>query len=399
MKKIMVFVLVCAMLTVFVCGCGQPASETTSQAPEQTQESTAPAESGDGPQWDYSSIEVFEDDPMFGNGYVLYSDLQEIWGADVPVPEGPVNIGYVGKSFENEYWRMIKEGLEEEAARLTEAGFDVTLDIRAGQGEDDTEGQLSIMRDMINKQYDAIIIAPITDANLVPGVEEAEAAGIPIIPQSIIFDESPYVPYYIGLSAYSEGALSAQRMAEMIGEEGGEVAIITGIPNSRSAIGRTEGFEQYFEAHPELNITVVDEQNAEWDRMLARDAADILIKKYPNLKGIYCNNDTMAMGALEAARGADKIGEIIIGGTDATSEAIQSIQNGELSFTVNSYPYYLGKMALEMAFRVLNGQNLPERIVCYELICDSTNASADAAETTGWVDLKYVKASEYNANK
>ena len=255
------------------------------------------------------------------------------------------------------------------------------------------------MQDMINKQYDAIIIAPITDANLAPGVEQAEAAGIPVIPQSVIFDENPYLPYYVGVSAYLEGSLAAERMAEMIGEEGGEVAIITGIPNNTAAIGRTDGFAEYFEAHPELNITVVDQQNAEWDRMLAKDAADILIKKYPNLKGIYCNNDTMAMGALESAREADKIGEIIIGGTDATSEAIQSIQNGELNLTVNNYPYYFGKMALEMIFRLLNGENLPERVICYEGICDSTNASADAAQTTGWVDLKYVKASEYNASK
>ncbi len=50
------------------------------------------------------------------------------------------------------------------------------------------------MQDMINKQYDAIIIAPITDANLAPGVEQAEAAGIPVIPQSVILTRTHICP-------------------------------------------------------------------------------------------------------------------------------------------------------------------------------------------------------------
>lgn len=71
-------------------------------------------------------------------------------------------------------------------------------------------------------------------------------------------------------------------------------------------------------------------QNGDWDRSKAKDVADTMLKAYPDLKGIYCNNDTMAMGVVEAVRGADKMDEVIVGGTDAISEALTSIKEGDL---------------------------------------------------------------------
>lgn len=69
------------------------------------------------------------------------------------------------------------------------------------------------------------------------------------------------------------------------------------------------------------DVKVVAVQNPDWNCMKAKNITDIWLKQSPNLKGIYANNDTMAMGALEAVRAADKIGKLIIAGTDGTSEA------------------------------------------------------------------------------
>ena len=70
------------------------------------------------------------------------------------------------------------------------------------------------------------------------------------------------------------------------------------------------------------------------------------MKKHPNLKAIYANNDTMAMGALEAVKSAGKLGEVLVIGNDGTSEALGSVKAGELSATVNIYPDFGGKISV-----------------------------------------------------
>ena len=261
------------------------------------------------------------------------------------------------------------------------------------QGETDYEGQLSIMTDMVNKGYDAIIVGPITDSNCVPGIERAQEAGIPVIPVWVEFKDDPYVNICVGSNAYAEGQAAAEYFAEKIGDEGGQVAVITGIASNPITPERTNGFSEYFEKN-DLNIEVVDVQNGDWDRSKAKDVADTMLKAYPDLKGIYCNNDTMAMGVVEAVRGADKMDEVIVGGTDAISEALTSIKEGDLDYTTNNFPHYVGKIALVEAIRTLAGENLPENITTPVAGMSSDNIDTPEADIVGWKDLEWV--SEYS---
>ena len=309
------------------------------------------------------------------------------------VPDKKLTIGFIPKALENEFWQMVDDGIQEEVDKMNEAGFDVTLDTVSPQGETDYEGQLSIMTDMVNKGYDAIIVGPITDSNCVPGIERAQEAGIPVIPVWVEFKDDPYVNICVGSNAYAEGQAAAEYFAEKIGDEGGQVAVITGIASNPITPERTNGFSEYFEKN-DLNIEVVDVQNGDWDRSKAKDVADTMLKAYPDLKGIYCNNDTMAMGVVEAVRGADKMDEVIVGGTDAISEALTSIKEGDLDYTTNNFPHYVGKIALVEAIRTLAGENLPENITTPVAGMSSDNIDTPEADIVGWKDLEWV--SEYS---
>ena len=383
MKRMMALVLTVAMLTSLFAGCA-PVEETPQS------ESAAPALQGK--QWDYSGMELYaEDECIVGTENIMYMDLQDqLWGNEVLVPGEEITIGFVPKALENEFWRMTADAIEEEIARMNEAGFKVTVDIRTGQGESDQEGQLAVMLDMVNKGHDIIIAAPISDANLIPGVERAQEAGIPVIPFWVFFRDDPYVDTYMGASSYLEGKLAAEQFAEHIGSEGGRVAVITGIASNVITGARTSGFADYFENNPDLNIEVVDIQNGDWDRMKAKDISDTMLKAYPDLKGIYCNNDTMALGALEAVRSADKMEEVFVGGTDAVSEALTSIADGELYYTTSNFPHYMAKISLVMAVRTLAGENLPENVISPVAGITQENANTPEAEIVGWKEIEWV---------
>lgn len=380
MKKRMVTLMAlvtCVAMVASMAGCGSNSSDTDAKSNDNSTKTEAK-------QWDYGSMEEKVD----------YMELvDKLWGSEVLVPDKKLTIGFIPKALENEFWQMVDDGIQEEVDKMNEAGFDVTLDTVSPQGETDYEGQLSIMTDMVNKGYDAIIVGPITDSNCVPGIERAQEAGIPVIPVWVEFKDDPYVNICVGSNAYAEGQAAAEYFAEKIGDEGGQVAVITGIASNPITPERTNGFSEYFEKN-DLNIEVVDVQNGDWDRSKAKDVADTMLKAYPDLKGIYCNNDTMAMGVVEAVRGADKMDEVIVGGTDAISEALTSIKEGDLDYTTNNFPHYVGKIALVEAIRTLAGENLPENITTPVAGMSSDNIDTPEADIVGWKDLEWV--SEYS---
>lgn len=325
----------------------------------------------------------------FYDGAMTYGDAIAKLGP-IPKIKGTLQLGYVCKAFENEFWRMQKEGAEHIVSVLKEQGYDVKIDVRAAQGESDEQGQLAVFNDMINKKYDGILVSAISAGNLVPGTEKANEKGIEMVVSMDAF--MPQIESTVGAWHYQAGQLAAEYINKAIGGKG-EVAIIQGLPKSSPAITRTQGFKKWFEDNNK-NVKVVAVQNADWDRMKAKDITDIWLKQYPNLSGIYANNDTMAMGTLEAARAVDKIGKLVIVGTDGTSEAKKSIASGELTATVDSFPYYMAQISTEMLVRKLMGQDVPKVIYSPQVIVDKKNVdkkAEDVYKSVGWNGMVFEK--------
>lgn len=312
-----------------------------------------------------------------------FTDVRASLGA-VPKVTGDIKLGGVAKAFENEYWRTLKEGMEIGAKKMTDlGGMKVTIDMRSAQGEADEQGQLSIAKDMINKKYSALLLSPISDGNLVPAVEDAAKAGIPVVNvnDGIISN----APNYVGPKAKQNGSSAAEWISKKLNGQG-EVAIVIGMPKAFAARQRTAGFEEYVAASAP-GIKIVEKQNADWDRAKAKDLADTWIKKHPDLKAIFCNNDTMALGVVEAVKASGK--PILVVGVDGIGEAYASIKKGELSATIDSFPKYKGQIAVEMTIRILGGQKVPRVVWTPQALIDSTNVNTPAEQIISWKDPNF----------
>ncbi len=325
------------------------------------------------------------EDPDTYEGAVLYSDIADQFGA-IPMPDEGITIGFAAKAFENEYWAAVKDGVEAQGSEIADAGYDVTMDVRAAQGESDEQGQAALMSDMINKECDVIIASPISDGNLVQATEKAQNKGIPVI--DAVGGFVPDMDIFVGPQHYHSGELAAEWISNKLGDESGQVAVIMGMPKESAARARTQGFQDWF-AENNTNIEVIEPQNADWDRGRAKEVMDTLIKQYPDLKAVYANNDTMIMGALEAVIAAGKKDQILVVGNDGTNEAIQSIQNGELDATVNIFPSIAGKISVDIALRALAGQELPKVIYTNQAVVDSENCNLSEEEIAEWQPLQF----------
>lgn len=373
MKKVLAVVLaVIIMASLAACG------SSTSQDPGEQKAvgETPPAQNGT------VDDQAFNPDNEAG---IMIDEVRQQFGAAVPKPAEGTRVGAVAKQFQNEYWRTLKEGYEEGAKKAAEAGVNIEVDVQAALDENDEQGQLAIVNNMVNKKYSVLLLSPISDGNLVPGVESALQKNIPVI--NVNDGLIKNAPNFVGPKADQNGELAAEWIAEKLDGKG-QVAVVIGMPKAFAARQRTLGFETWMQKNAP-GIEVVAKQNADWDRNKAKELASTWIKNYPDLKAIFCNNDGMALGVVEAVKDSGK--DILIVGVDGIGEAYDSIRKGELDATIDSFPFYKSQIALECSLRVLAGQKLPRVIWTPQALIDSSNVNVPAAEIIKWVPTQYAK--------
>jgi len=212
------------------------------------------------------------------------------------------------------------------------------------------------METMIEKGYDALLVSPQTDTNLLGAVEKAKAAGILVINvNDAVF---PDAEKWTGPKQYENGVRAADYLIAQL-PDGGKVAVIEGQAGVYAAIQRTKGFKDTLAGKP---FEVVASVPGDWDLQKSLDAATTIIQQHPDIKAFYANNDTMALGIVEAVKNAGQLGKIMVIGTDGIGAAYDSIKAGEMTGTVDSFPFLTGQTAMEVALRNLEGQTLPRAV-------------------------------------
>lgn len=379
MKKRGAALVLATVMALSLMACGGANAAKTSETEKASKEATVAAGETSAAAAEAASNEFNPDtDPSSKTIEEIRAEL----GEEVPVKKG-YSLSAVEKSISNEFWRSLKEGYEK-AAENVNAVSGITIKVDATSDEGDETGQQTMVENAINQGVSAIMASPISDANLTAAVENAQDAGIPVV--NVNDGLIAKAEYYVGPNAYQNGQLAAEWVSKKLGDKG-DVAIVIGMAKAFAARERTNGFKDWIKEH-NSGLNVVAEQNADWDRQKAKELASTWIIQNPELKAIFCNNDDMALGVVEAVEEADA--DILVVGVDGIGEAYDSIRAGKLDATVDSFPYYMSQVATEVTLRVLSGQKVGRVTSTPQALIDSENVDKKAAEIINWVDTKYV---------
>ncbi|TGY90925.1 RbsB protein [Petralouisia muris] len=389
-KKVLAVLLTAAMaVSLTACGTNDGGNSANDGSSNQTQESSNDAsdsaeepsgEGADGAEGNDAASDDSEGfNPDKAADAMTIEEVREKNGAEVPV-DADKKLGVVMKSLSNEFWRTLQEGYE---AAAEDTGL--KIDIQATTDESDETGQQTMTEALTTQGVNALLMSPISDSNLTSAVESANDADVLTVNvnDGLIAEAN----HYVGPNAYMNGQLAAEWISNKLGDEG-QVAIVVGMAKAFAARERTAGFKEWITDN-NSKLEVVAEQNADWDRQKAKELANTWITQYPDLKAIFCNNDDMALGVVEAVEesGAD----ILVVGVDGIGEAYDSIRAGKLDATVDSFPFYMAQVAVECTLRSLAGQELPSAVATPQALIDSENVDTDAAEIINWTAPAYQK--------
>ena len=216
----------------------------------------------------------------------------------------------------------------------------VTFDVYDGEASVDTE--VSIMDELINQKYDAILLQATDAAGLAASTDKAEAAGIPVLTVNLDADTT-----HTGLIAAVD-IEAGEKIAETMGESGAKnIVIISATAGATKGENIDKGFKAVLEEkYP--NAKILDEQSGDWLTENANTVMMDFLTKYSEIDAVLCHNDAMAEGAAEACKASGRTG-IQIWGVDGESKMLDYIENGDCTGTVYTDCNAQGQLVAQMA--------------------------------------------------
>jgi ribose transport system substrate-binding protein len=233
------------------------------------------------------------------------------------------------------------------------------LELVWADAQQDNSKQVADVENFLRQRIDLLIISPNEAKPLTPVVRRAFDSGIPVIVLDREIEGDSYTTF-IGADNREIGRAAGEYVAEVLGGAG-RVVEIKGLPGSTPARDRSDGFREAIAAHP--GIEIIHDPVANWLREEAMAQMEAALSAHPQIDLVYAHNDPMAVGAWLAAQAKGREAEMLFVGIDGLpglDGGRQAVADGKLAATF-VYPTG-GREAVEIADRILRGEEVPHRI-------------------------------------
>lgn len=224
-----------------------------------------------------------------------------------------------------------------------------------------SDKQMAAMENFVSQKVDGILLSPLTTDSLVPAIEDAVKAGIPVATVDRKANTDA-VLVHVGADNVEGGRAAARFIIEKLGNKG-TVIELEGTPGSSAAVDRKQGFDEVIKTS---NVKLLVSQSADFTRSKAQTVMENLIQVYPKFDAVFGANDEMIIGAIEAMSGAGiKPATKVTIGFDATTDAFSYMKEGKLNATIDQFPGKQASLALEALVNKIKNKKDPAQKVVF----------------------------------
>lgn len=290
--------------------------------------------------------------------------------AGTAMAETTFKVGYTCPTLNNPFFVAMMEG-----AQL--AADERNIELVSLGADNNITKQVSQVEDFIAQGMDAIIVQTVDTTGIVTAIEQCNEAGIPVFTTA----ETPAsgdIVCAIAFDSYESGYNGGQYIASKL-EGKGNIVELVGVLGQETSRLKSAGFQAAIEEHSDM--VILASQPAEYDRATAMSVMENMLQTFEDIDAVYAANDEMALGAAQAIEAAGLTGKIFVMGNDGTIEALEAVANGTLGATNATPGYIQGYIAVDVASRHLNGEEVPETIAEKNTVIDADNL-ADAEKIT-----------------
>ena len=273
------------------------------------------------------------------------------------------NIGVSMALFDDNFLTVLRNGMIEQAGAMQ------GVEVQVEDAQNDVAKQLDQINNFIASGVDAIIVNPVDTSATQAMSDAAAAAGVPLVyvnREPVNVDTLPDNQAFVASNERDSGTLESQEVCRLFKEMGkteANVYVIMGELSNQAAVMRTQDIHDVI-ATPECSfIKIIDEQTSNWSRDQAQNLMTNWLSSGTAFDGVIANNDESAIGAIQAMKAANvDMASVVVGGVDATQDALAAMQAGDLDVTVFQDASGQGAGALDAALKLAKGEAVDQKV-------------------------------------
>lgn len=286
--------------------------------------------------------------------------------------DGTITLGFAQVGAESG-WRTANTKSVQEAAK--KAG----ITLKFSDAQQKQENQIKAIRTFIQQKVDVIAFSPVVESGWDTVLKEAKDAGIPVILTDRAVDTKDTSLYktFLGSDFVKEGKSAGEWLTGAYANEQGPVNIVElqGTTGSAPANDRKAGFADAIRADDKFKI--VASQSGDFTRAKGKEVMQAFLKSQKDIDVLYAHNDDMALGAIQAIEESGKKPgtDIKVISVDGIKDAFVAMTEGKINVVVECNPL-LGDQLMELAKKVVAGQDVPTRVETEEGVFPQDKAAA-----------------------
>jgi ribose transport system substrate-binding protein len=276
------------------------------------------------------------------SGYVMPTPA-----AGAPPAADKGTIVFIPKSTSATFYLLLVKGAQDKAAEL---GY--TIDYQGPATEADIAAQVDLVRNVITRKPAGILLAALDSKALIPPVEEAMAAGIPVAMVDSGIDSDVPVASII-TDQYAGGFMAGVEMARLLGEKG--LVADHGIQAGSVSAGRSKGFQEAIAQYP--NMKALETKWTDADQAKSMNITTDELTANPDLAGVF-NACAASAGDAEAVKAKGLAGKVKIVAFDPSPEILPLFEEGTIQAIISQDPYQMGYQGVAAIDAFINGQKI-----------------------------------------
>jgi ribose transport system substrate-binding protein len=265
-----------------------------------------------------------------------------------------INIVFIPKSNDQQFWIFMRDGAE----RAVKEEGNIKLTWRGPMYNDDSDSDIRILQLYTTPGIDAIIIAPTDRRRLLEPIKKAEALGIKVVLVDSALDDNAQ-HHFITTNNVAGGELAAEHLSALLHGQG-NVLVLRTVAGSASTNDQANGFVAYLKRNSP-KVTLVADLYVGGARGGAAQYAIDILKKYPQIDGIFTVNESSTDAMLRALRLLGLAGKKKLIGFDATPFLIDGLEKQEINGLVVQNPRRMGYLGIKAAIAAVKNEPEKER--------------------------------------
>jgi len=262
-------------------------------------------------------------------------------------------VAIVSKGYQHEFWRTVEAGAKKASDELG-----IEMSFIGPEKESEIGKQVSMVENEVLKKPTALLLAALDQNALRPIAQQIIDGGTTLV----TFDSNingGIEASFVATDNVQVGVKAAQKMIELIGEEG-TVGVIAHNAGTSTAIERTKGFVEEMKKYPKIKLLTT--KYSDGDKLKALAITQDIVTANPEIKGVYGTNEGSAVGVGRAISEMGKSDSITVVGVDSSAEEVALLKEGALDAMVVQDPFNMGYMAVKTAMAAAHGETVEKRI-------------------------------------